>query len=86
MQQKIGETLAQALQPVHLSVVNESGKHKGHAGDNGTGESHFHVEVVSDSFVGKSRIERQRMVYNLLDDEFKSGLHALSLRVLGPNE
>jgi len=86
MQEKIEAKLAQALQPSRLSVVNESGKHKGHAGDNGSGESHFHVEVVSDSFTGLSRIARQRMIYNLLDEELKSGLHALSLRVLAPGE
>lgn len=80
-QQRITNTLSQALEPTHLSVVNESHKHKGHSGDDGTGETHFHVEMVSGRFMGLSRVECQRMVYDLLDDELKSGLHALSLRV-----
>lgn len=85
-QDRIRETLAQALQPIVLSVVNKSMQHRGHAGDDGSGESHFHVEVVSERFTGLSRIERQRMLNDLLDMEFKGGLHALSLRLLSPDE
>lgn len=80
-QERIRETLAQALQPSRLSVVNESLKHKGHAGDDGSGETHFLVEVASDRFSALSRVECQRMVYDLLEKEFQSGLHALSLRL-----
>lgn len=85
-QERIRETLAQALQPSALSVVNESLKHKGHAGDDGTGETHFRVEAVSDRFTGLSRVECQRMVHNLLENEFESGLHALSLRLSAKTE
>lgn len=80
-QERIRDTLAQALQPSYLLVVNESLKHKGHAGDDGTGETHFRVEVVSDHFKSLSRVACQRMVYDLLDQEFKRGLHALSLKL-----
>lgn len=80
-QERIRETLAQALQPSHLSVVNESLKHKGHAGDDGSGETHFRVEIVSRRFENMSRVECQRMVHDLLEGEFQSGLHALSLKL-----
>lgn len=80
-QQRIKKTLEQGLQPLRLSVLNESFKHKGHAGDDGSGETHFHVEIVSDRFQGLSRVECQRMVYDLLKQEMETGLHALSLKL-----
>ena len=50
------------------------------------GESHFRVELVSRAFEGKSRLERQRMVYGVLADEMASDVHALTLRTLTPAE
>lgn len=85
MEDKIRTKLTQSLKPISLTIVNESKKHKGHAGDDGSGETHFHVEVVSGAFSGLSRVACQRMVYTLLDEEFKSGLHALSLRLSPPS-
>lgn len=78
--------LAQALQPIVLEIVNESARHAGHAGDDGSGETHFRVTIVSQVFAGKSRVERQRMVYDLLKSELEGGLHALALRTLAPDE
>lgn len=87
MKDKITERLAQALQPVFVEIVNDSARHAGHAGDNGSGESHFRVKVVSAAFAGKGRIERQRMVYGLMKEELESGaLHALSVSALSPDE
>lgn len=86
MQDIIQAKLAQALQPSQLVVVNDSGRHKGHAGHDGSGESHFTVTVTSDSFTGKSRIERQRMIYDLLAYELQNGLHALSIKAFTPQE
>lgn len=80
-QERIAQALEQALQPFRLSVMNESFKHKGHAGDDGSGETHFHIEMACKQFEGLSRVECQRMVYSLLDKEFHTGLHALSLRL-----
>ena len=60
----------------------ETGQHKGHAGDNGTGESHFRVEMASERFVDMSRIDRQRAVYGALEAELSSGaIHALALKL-----
>lgn len=82
MQDRIAAKLAQGLQPVRLDVVNESHLHAGHAGDDGSGETHFQVTVVSPLFEGKGRIERQRMVYGLLKDEMANGIHALSVKAV----
>lgn len=78
--------LENALSPESLSVIDESHLHAGHAGARPQGESHFRLEIVSRSFDGKSRIERQRMIYALLDEEFASGLHALSIKARAPEE
>ena len=66
--------------------MNDSNRHAGHMGDDGSGESHFRVTVVSGVFTGKNRVERQRMVYDLLSDEMEGGIHALSIKALTPDE
>lgn len=86
MQERIVQKLAQGLLPSRLDVVNESHLHAGHAGDDGSGETHFHVTVASSLFEGKGRIERQRIVYDLLKDEMAHGVHALSVKTFTGDE
>jgi BolA protein len=74
------------LQPSRLDVVNESHLHAGHRSSPGTGESHFRLLIVSEAFSGKSRVERHRMVNDLLSDELRSGLHALAIKACAPGE
>ncbi|KAE8802160.1 sufE-like protein 1, chloroplastic/mitochondrial [Hordeum vulgare] len=63
------------------------GQHKGHAGVAGSdGETHFNARVVSKEFEGKSMLKRHRVVYDLLQDALKSGLHALSIDAKTPSE
>ncbi len=78
--------LTEAFQPLRLKVTDESHKHKGHAGARPEGESHFHVEIVSSVFAGKSRIERQRLIHAVLADELASDIHALATKILTPDE
>ena len=78
--------LTQALNPLRLTVRDDSNRHKGHSGHNPEGESHFHVEIVSAAFAGQSRVARQRMVYGILADEMKQRVHALALTTLTPEE
>jgi BolA protein len=84
--QTIESKLRDALAPVHLQVVDDSGRHAGHAGARPGGETHFNVEVVADAFAGKSRLERQRWVHQILADELAGTVHALSLRLFTPEE
>ncbi len=86
MEDRIRQKLAQGLQPLMLEIVNDSARHAGHAGDDGSGESHFRVTVVSDKFNGKNRVERQRMVYDLLDEEMAGEIHALSVKAMSEEE
>ena len=75
--EKIEAALQMAFAPVKLTVVDDSAKHAGHAGARAQGESHFTVRIVSEKFVGLSRVARHRAVYAVLQPLFDAGLHAL---------
>jgi BolA family transcriptional regulator, general stress-responsive regulator len=83
---RMREALMVGLQPTRLDIINESELHAGHRSSPGTGESHFRLLVVSPRFVGRSRVERHRMVNTLLADELRRGLHALALSTFAPGE
>ncbi len=76
---EIETRLRAALQPREIEVRNDSARHAGHAGDDGTGESHFHVRLRSAAFEGQSRIARHRAVHAALGPELVAEIHALSL-------
>jgi stress-induced morphogen len=86
VEQSIREKLTEAFEPEALEIINESHRHTGHAGSPGTGESHFAVKVVSSAFAGKSRLERHRMVNDVLAEELSGNIHALALSALSPEE
>ena len=67
-------------------MINDSEKHRGHAGYDGSGESHFTVEIESPAFAGKSRLERQRAVNAALADLLKDRVHALAIKARAPGE
>ena len=85
-QERIETALRDALSPAHLAVLDESHLHHGHAGWREGGETHYRLEIVSDAFAGKSRVDRQRTVNALLAEEFASGLHALAMTTKAPGE
>lgn len=84
VREEIERRLSDALEPDELSVVDESHRHAGHAGARPEGESHFRVRIVAAAFAGRTRIERQRMVYAALGDLMRSDVHALALTALTP--
>lgn len=86
VEQSIREKLKNAFTPSRLEVLNESHLHAGHAGSPGTGESHFRVEIVSDSFDGKSRVERHRLINDTLATELAGPVHALAIKAKAPSE
>ncbi|HEY5206605.1 MAG TPA: BolA family protein [Roseiarcus sp.] len=86
MQQRIVARLTAGLDPILLDVVDESDLHAGHAGAREGGGTHYRVRVVSAKFDGRSRVERHRLVYDLLTAEFADGLHALALAAKAPGE
>jgi BolA protein len=82
---RIESALRAALAPAHLSVRDESDRHRGHVGA-ASGGGHFRVTVVSSAFERKARIERHRMVYDALGDTFGAEIHALAVRAFTPEE
>ena len=78
--------LTAAFAPTHLAVINDSAKHHGHSGDDGSGESHFTVAIESAAFAGVSRVMRQRMVNKTLGDIPGERVHALAIKATAPGE
>ena len=76
----------EGLAPTRLELVDDSEKHRGHGGYNPAGESHFTLRIESAAFSGKSRVQRQRMVYSALGDLMDERVHALSIRASAPGE
>jgi BolA protein len=90
---KLGETglricdkLKREFAPSELQVIDESSKHAGHMGSRPEGETHFRVHIQAAAFEGKSRIERHRMIHQILAEELAGGVHALAITARGPQE
>ncbi|VFU07346.1 BolA family protein [Methylocella tundrae] len=86
--------LEAAFAPLSLEVIDESHKHAGHAHAvtakpgraDAAGETHFKVKVVSQSFQGKSRVDRHRAINAALAHELDAGVHALAIDAKAPGE
>jgi BolA protein len=83
---EITRRLTESLAPSHLAVIDDSDKHRGHAGHDGSGESHFTVEIVAAAFEGQNRVNRQRAVNAALADLLRDKVHALSIKARAPSE
>ncbi|MGA0595942.1 BolA family protein [Enterovirga sp. CN4-39] len=87
LRERMAEIVTRELRPTELRIDDESHLHAGHAGSREGGETHFRIDVVSEAFIGKSRVERHRMVNELMTDAFgRDGLHALAIRARAPGE
>lgn len=84
--QEMRQLLTAAFQPTQLDVINDSARHHGHAGDDGSGESHFTIAIESAAFAGVSRLQRQRLVNAALGDIPGQRVHALAIRASAPGE
>lgn len=84
--ERIAAALHAAFPHAAVAVADDSHLHAGHAGARPQGETHYSVQVVAAAFAGQGRLARSRAVHALLDPEFATGLHALSLRLLTPEE
>ena len=80
----IRKKLTEAFAPTRLEIVDESHMHAGHAGARPEGETHFRVEIASETFRGRSRVDRQRMIHDVLGEELAGPVHALSVSALPP--
>lgn len=84
--QEMHALLTKAFAPTRLAVINDSASHAGHSGDDGSGESHFTVEIESEAFAGMSRLQRQRAVNMALGDIPGRRVHALAIKAKAPGE
>ena len=73
--------LKEKFNPYSINVIDESDLHAGHVGARPEGETHFKVEMKSNKFLGMSRLNMQREVYQALELEMKNKIHALSLEL-----
>jgi BolA protein len=83
---ELEKRLRAALNPARLAVINDSAKHHGHAGDDGSGESHFTVEIEAAQFAGMNRVARQRAVNAAVGDLMDGRIHALAIKAKAPGE
>jgi BolA protein len=79
MEDRIRDCLTEAFAPRMLQVINESHRHAGHAGDDGSGESHFRVAIRAESLAGQTRLARHRAVHAALGKDILARIHALAL-------
>ena len=79
--QEIHDRLSAGFAPRELNVEDDSEKHRGHAGYQEGGESHFNVRIRADAFAGMSRIARHRAVHKALGADLVGRIHALALDI-----
>ncbi|NDE90698.1 MAG: BolA family transcriptional regulator [Alphaproteobacteria bacterium] len=78
---RIEKKIREALNPSAFELIDDSNAHAGHGGAHPSGETHFTLHVTSSAFNGLSRVDQQRLVYKLLEQEMAERVHALSLKL-----
>ena len=86
VQERIEAKIREALDPIELTVTDDSHLHAGHAGAREGGESHFTVDIVSARFDGPMRIARHRLVNEALAEELAGPVHALVIKARSPQD
>ena len=82
--EEMRELLEEAFAPTRLEIINDSAKHHGHAGDDGSGESHFTVVIEAPPFADMTRLARQRAVIAALGDIVGERVHAVAIKANAP--
>ncbi len=83
---QIEEKLTKEFSPLFLKIEDDSHRHINHGDYTAGGESHFTVTLMSKNFTGLPRLRRHQQVYICLQEELKSGIHALCLKLFSPEE
>jgi|TARA_Y100000389_G_scaffold12534_1_gene11317 BolA family transcriptional regulator, general stress-responsive regulator len=82
MEEIIAKKLEKTLTPSYLKITNNSYLHQNHQGHNKSGQTHFKVEIKSEKLEHLKKINAHRMINNILQEEFNSGLHALEIKLI----
>lgn len=83
--QEIEILLRKAFNPSALEIINDSSKHAGHSGDDGSGESHFTIVIEAQAFADMNRVARQRAVIASLGDIVGKRVHAVAIQARPPH-
>lgn len=83
---EIESRLRKAFSPTRFELSDDSDRHRGHAGHDSRGESHFSLLIESDRFEGLSRVARQRAVHAELADLLSDRVHAFQVRCVAPGD
>ena len=75
-----------ALAPASVELVDESARHRGHAGWKSGGETHWRLTIVAEAFRGKPTVARHRMIYQALGELMNDPIHALVINARAPDE
>ncbi len=86
VQQEMESLLTAAFPDASFVLSNDSATHHGHAGDDGSGESHFSLVIEWVGFAGQNRVARQRAVNKALGDLPGQRVHALAIKATAPGE
>ncbi|MGY6635843.1 MAG: BolA family transcriptional regulator [Erythrobacter sp. SCN 62-14] len=86
MAEHMHDLLTAAFAPTRLNIINDSAKHSGHMGDDGSGESHFTIEIEAAAFAPMNRLARQRAVIAALGDIVGQRVHAVAIKASTPAE
>lgn len=75
-----------ALEPQAMELVDESEMHRGHAGYQEGGGTHWRLSIVSARFAGQPTVARHRMIYQVLAELMQHPIHALAITARSPEE
>lgn len=84
--EEMQELLEASFSPSALEIINDSAHHAGHAGDDGSGESHFTIVIEAAAFTDMTRLARQRAVIAALGDIVGQRVHAVAIKASAPSE
>ncbi|KPP93392.1 BolA family transcriptional regulator [Erythrobacter sp. HL-111] len=84
--QEMETRLHEEFAPTRLEIVNDSAKHAGHSGDDGSGESHFTIVIEAPAFAEMNRLARQRAVIAALGDIVGERVHAVAIQASAPTQ
>ncbi len=80
--QKIMEDrLRASLQIEFLQIENQSAHHHGHAGDDGSGESHYKITISSPDLNDMNRLQQHRKIFDLLGANITKQTHSISIKI-----
>lgn len=80
---EIRAALEAAFDVEHLEVIDESEQHRGHAGYQEGGQSHFRVRITAPELTAMPRVQRHRAVHAAIGPDLIGRIHALALEIGG---